>query len=166
MSDVAVGDQAYPDIVADGGYVHTMWWDSRNDPGYSPARPIGNCADRSTVPALDVYGSVSTDAGTTWSAAARVTGTMSNGNYEQFDNRRVPFGGDYLWVSAKGPFAFSTWTDWRNVVAGTDPRFAADGDGADVKQCRAQDPSTGAFGPDTCPHVGGLDQNIYGAATP
>jgi hypothetical protein len=53
------------------------------------------------------------------------------------------------------------------VVAGTDPREGGDSDtdGADVKQCRAQNPD-GSFGPDTCPFAGGLDQNIYGDTTP
>jgi hypothetical protein len=168
ISASAAGHQSYPDISADGGSLHTEWWDSRNDPCYSPARPIGNCADKSTVPALDVYASSSTDAGTTWASAVKLTDVRSNGNYEQFDNRQVPFGGDYLWVSSIGSFAFSVWTDWRNTVAGTDPRESgdSDGDSADVKQCRALDPATGTFGPDTCPHAGGLDQNIYGDLSP
>jgi len=168
ISPSPVGDQSYPAISADGGYLHTMWWDSRNDRCYSPTRPIGNCADRSTVPALDVYAARSTDAGNTWTTATKVTNVKSNGNFEQFDDRQVPFGGDYLWVSSVGSFAFSTWTDWRNTVAGSDPREAGDADldGADVKQCRTLDPSTGTYGPDTCPHAGGLDQDIYGAVSP
>jgi hypothetical protein len=36
---------------------------------------------------------------------------------------------------------------------------------ADVHQCRTQNPD-GSFTRDTCPYEGGLDQNIYGAATP
>jgi hypothetical protein len=35
-----------------------------------------------------------------------------------------------------------------------------------VKQCREFNNATGTWGPDTCPHAGGLDQNIYGASTP
>ena len=166
VSGVSAGHQSYPDIVADGGYVHAEWWDSRNDSCYSAARPIGNCADKSTVPSLDVYASVSTNAGTTWATAVKVTHAMSNGNFEQFDGRRVPFGGDYLWVTARGSFAYSVWTDWRNTVAGVDPRFPADGDGADVKQCRAFDTTTATWGADTCPHAGGLDQDIYGNVSP
>jgi hypothetical protein len=168
ISPARAGDQSYPDISADGGSIHTEWWDSRNDPCYSPTRPIGNCADRSTVASLDVFASSSTNGGATWSTPVRLTDVRSNGNYEQFDGRQVPFGGDYLWVSSIGATAFSVWTDWRNTVAGTDPREGgdSDGDGADVKQCRVQDPTTGAWGPDTCPHAGGLDQNIYGDSSP
>ncbi|HET7171312.1 MAG TPA: sialidase family protein [Gaiellales bacterium] len=168
ISASTAGHQSYPDISADGGMLHTEWWDSRNDPCYSAARPIGNCADTSTVPALDVYASSSSNAGNTWTSAVKLTDVRSNGNDEQFDDRRVPFGGDYLWVSSIGSFAYSVWTDWRNTVAGTDPRETgdSDNDGADVKQCRALDPATGTYGPDTCPHAGGLDQNIYGDVSP
>src|ERR687887_569650 len=45
------GLQRFPDISVDAGSIHALWWDSRNDQCYSPTRPIGNCADRSTVPA-------------------------------------------------------------------------------------------------------------------
>jgi hypothetical protein len=167
VSPRVAGHQSYPDISADGGVLHAEWWDSRNDPCYSVIRPIGNCADRSTVAALDVYASQSGNLGATWTRESKLTDVRSNGNWEQFDNRSVPFGGDYLWVSSIGSFAFSVWTDWRDTVAGTDPRETPDdGDGADVIQCRAQNPATGAFGPDTCPHAGGLDQNIYGDLSP
>ena len=77
----------------------------------------------------------------------------------------MPFAGDYLWVSSVGSFAYGAWTDWRNTVAGVDPREPAATDGADVKQCRTQD-SSGAWSSDQCPHMGGLDQNIYGAVSP
>src|SRR5438105_8210797 len=30
------GLQRFPDISADGGDLHVLWWDSRNDPCYSP----------------------------------------------------------------------------------------------------------------------------------
>jgi len=59
------------------------------------------------------------------------------------------------------------WTDWRNTVAGADPRerTAEDDDGADVVQCRIVS-STGVWSGDRCPHAGGIDQDIYGAALP
>jgi hypothetical protein len=162
------GHQSYPDISADGDFLHVEWWDSRNDPCYSMKRPIGNCADRSTVRSLDVFAAKSSDRGVTWIGESKLTDVRSNGNWEQFDDRSVPFAGDYLWVSSVGSFAFSAWTDWRNTVAGPDPRESGDSDddAADVKQCRTQDPETGAWSPDTCPHAGGLDQNIYGDLSP
>ena len=165
----STGHQIFPDIaVDDAGTLHTLWWDSRNDPTYSPALPIGNARDRTTHPALDVYAATSSDKGATWTAAARLTDTTSNPNYEQFSNRLVPFGGDYLWISSSGGRTFGVWTDWRDTVAGEDPRenpgSEPTGEGADVKQCRVQ-LSTG-WSADRCPRAGGLDQNIYGAAAP
>jgi hypothetical protein len=60
IDDQPTGHQVFPDISADGGVLHAIWWDSRNDRCYSVTRPIGNCADRTTVPSLDVYGATST----------------------------------------------------------------------------------------------------------
>jgi len=146
-----------------------LWWDTRNDSCYSPTRPIGNCADGTTVPSLDVFATNSTDAGSTWSLPVRVTDVSSNGNYEQFDNRTVPFAGDYLWVTSLGNFSFGTWTDWRNTVQGTDPREVTEDEDnatADVKQCRTFNAAIGAWSGDQCPHDGGIDQNIFGDLTP
>ena len=161
-----IGHQLFPDISAHGGELHAIWYDTRNDVCYDPRRPIGNCADRSTVPALDVYGSTRSVDGD-WSPAARITDVTTNPNYEQFAGRTVPFAGDYLWVTSVGGYAFTTWTDYRDVVPGSDPRESGgdeDDSSADVKQCRVIE--DGAFGADQCPHAGGLDQNIYGDLAP
>jgi len=168
IDDQSVGHQLFPDISAGGGGVlHAIWWDSRLDPSYSPMRPIGNDANGVTNPSLDVFGASSANSGGSWSTGARVTSVTSNPNFEQFDNRAVPFAGDYLWVTSHGSTAFGVWTDWRNTVAGADPREAnaEDNDGADVKACRTFDAVTGWSG-DTCPHDGGLDQDIFGALAP
>ncbi len=161
------GLQRFPDISVDAGSAHVLWWDSRNDTCFDPRRPVGNCADRSTVPALDAFGTSAATSDLAWSAASRLSDVTSNPNYEQFGGRTSPFGGDYLYISSVGGFSYGTWTDWRNVVAGTDPREGgdSDADAADVKQCRAQN-ADGSFGADTCPYAGGLDQNIYGDSTP
>jgi len=161
------GLQRFPDISVDAGSMHALWWDSRNDECFSPGRPLGNCADKSTVPSIDAYSAAGAASTLAWSPAVRLSDVTSNPNWEQFSGRSVPFGGDYLYISSVGAFSYGVWTDWRNVVAGTDPREDgdSDADGADVKQCRAQNPD-GSFGPDTCPFAGGLDQNIYGDTTP
>jgi hypothetical protein len=175
IDNQATGDQVFPDISADGGFLHAIWWDSRNDSCYNVVRPIGNCADGSTVPSLDVYGATSTTAGSTWTGKTRITDVTTNPNYEQFDNRSVPFAGDYLWVTSVGSFAYTTWTDWRNTVQGADPREEtedADAGSADVKQCRTLTTIQTKKGPvsawsgDQCPHDGGIDQNIYGDLAP
>ena len=167
LDDQGTGHQTFPAISADGGTLHALWWDSRADSCYSPKRPIGNCADGSTVASLDVWAAMSSDHGATWVAKTRLTAVTSNPNYEQFSGRTVPFGGDYLWITSLGSFAYGAWTDWRNTVAGTDQREASseDNDQADVLQCRTLLPS-GALTGDTCPRDGGLDQDIYGGLTP
>src|SRR5438128_2222272 len=166
IDNETAGHQVFPDISADGGVLHAIWWDSRNDTCYSVQRPIGNCDDRSTTASLDVFAAKSTDAGTTWTGFTKVTDVKTNPNYEQFDNRAVPFAGDYLWVTSVGDFAFTTWTDWRNTVQGADPRETpedADATTADVVQCRVTLTSTDKKGNttkfwsgDRCPHAGGI----------
>ena len=167
IDNQSAGHQTFPDISADHGVLHALWWDSRDDPCYSPTRPIGNCAGGLTVPALDVWASTSANYGITWANPTRLTDVASNPNYEQFSGRNVPFGGDYLWISSVGAFSYGAWTDWRNTVAGTDQREGPndDHDGADVRQCRTL-LSSGAWTNDKCPRDGGLDQNIYGNRTP
>jgi hypothetical protein len=165
------GLQRFPDISVDAGHMHVLWWDSRNDSCYSPARPLGNCPGGSTKASLDAYGASASTSTLSWSPAARLTTVSSNPNYEQYSGRTDPFGGDYIYISSVGIFSFGTWTDWRNVVPGPDPREAGDdngdndGDAADVMQCRTKNPD-GTFTRDMCPYGGGLDSNIYGAATP
>jgi len=162
------GHQFWADISADGGVLHLIWYDSRNDTCYSPKRPVGNCADRSVVPSLDVYGSRSTDGGASFEPATRLSDVSSNPNYEQFSSRLVPFLGDYISVSSFGNASFGTWTDYRNTAAGTDAREGDDSDadpGADVRQCR-EVLADGSVTGDMCPRAGGLDQDIYGDQTP
>jgi hypothetical protein len=169
------GHQLFPDVSADGGVLHLLWWDTRNDSCYSCARPVGNCANGSVVPALDVFATTSSDGGANFATSTRVTGVTSAPNYEQFSGRTVPFAGDYVWITSLGSFSYGTWTDYRDTVVGSDQREGAtdtyDADtgadtGADVLQCRAFDSASQTFSGDTCPRAGGLDQNIYGDGTP
>ena len=163
------GHQLFPDISAGGGgNLHTIWWDSRNDPNYSPTRPIGNDAAGNTVASLDVYGANSTDSGATWTTSSTpVTSTRSNPNYEQFGGRLVPFFGDYIMVSAVPGAIATAWTDNRNVVAAPGTTAAPNVDGDDV----AGDPNAGGSCTGSTSSftncfdgTGGLDQNIYTAA--
>jgi hypothetical protein len=159
----ATGHQLFADVVADSGAVHVMWWDSRNDRCYSPARPVGNCADGTLVPSLDVFGTTLNRTTLAPAAITRVTDVTSNPNWDQFAGRTVPFAGDYLWIDSAAGRTYSTWAGYRNTVPGNDPR-TADTRG-DVLQCRTPRPD-GTFTGDTCPRAGGLDQNIYGDRSP
>jgi hypothetical protein len=69
-------------------------------------------------------------------------------------------------VSAVGSSAYAVWTDWRDTVAGTDPRETESEDGADVFQDRTFDEATQTWSGDQAPRAGGLDQNIYGTPIP
>ncbi|HEU5036483.1 MAG TPA: sialidase family protein [Nocardioides sp.] len=168
LAPTPVGHQFFPDINADGGYVFAIWHDSRNDPGYDVQNPPGNSSavdaygfHEATV-GLETWSTSSADGGATWSAAAPLSSGPQMPNYEMFGDRRVPFHGDYNYVTSVGNSAYGTWTDTRQVVGGDDPRYDG-GEGFDVLQCRTADAS-GAFGADTCPNDGGLDQDVFGAA--
>jgi hypothetical protein len=163
----ATGLQRFPDISVDQGSMHAIWWDSRFDPCYAPARPLGNCANKSTVASLDAFAASGSAATLIWSPSVRLSTFTSNPNYEQYSGRTVPFGGDYLYISSVGGSSYGVWTDWQDVVPGLDPREGGDSDmdNADVLQCRTQNPD-GSFSADMCPWAGGLDSNIYGSTTP
>ena len=76
IDNQASGHQVFPDISADGGVLHAIWWDSRIDPCYSVTRPIGNCANRTTVPSLDVFArEVDRPAAHTWTRGRRASRT-------------------------------------------------------------------------------------------
>jgi hypothetical protein len=168
ISNRARGHQFFPDINADGGRLFAVWHDSRLDPYYSVQYPPGdNGAVRDAqgfarhTAGLDTYGASSTDGGATWHVS-RLSSKTQKPNYEMFGDRRVPFHGDYNYVSSVGGFAYGTWTDNRDVRPGDDPRYKG-GTSFDVYQCRTKNPD-GTYSEDTCPNAGGLDQNIYGTS--
>ena len=149
--------------------LHAIWWDSRNDPSYSRTRPVGNDAAGHTVASLDVYGATSTTSGASWTGKARISNTTTQSELRAVrrpDRCRSP--ATTCGSSASGGRTFATWTDWRDTVQGADPREVTedeDDGSADVKQCRTFT-AAGGWSGDTCPHDGGLDQNIYGAPAP
>lgn len=157
----ATGHQFFPWATASAGRISMIFYDSRNDPDYSPTRAPCNSATGATTACLNVTYVSSTDGGQTWSDPTQITDTPTNPNLEQFGGRRVPFFGDYITVSAVGNTILADWTDQRNATLA--PDTTGDNDGADV----AGDPETGGSctsAVDTCfDGTGGLDQNIYAA---
>jgi hypothetical protein len=164
----SVGHQWWPKLAYDKATdtVLIAYYDSRDDPSYSPFRPPGNTADGLSacgVPGsfacdvLNTFVAASADQGATW-VAVRASSAGHQPEYEMFGGRTVPFHGDYIGLDAAAGTLFSAWTDNRDVMPGTDPREAPDG--FDVLQCRATPSSS-----DTCPDAGGLNQNIFGAAS-
>jgi hypothetical protein len=163
------GHQLFPDINADAGHLFAIWHDSRNDSGYSVQNPPGNATAKDAQgfhrpsSGIDTYGASSVNGGSSWTVSRMSSGTQQP-NYEMFGDRRVPFHGDYNYVSSVGGFAYGTWTDDRQVVPGDDQRYTG-GEGFDVLQCRTPDPAgEDGYGADTCPNAGGLDQDVYGAS--
>ncbi|TMD45955.1 MAG: exo-alpha-sialidase [Chloroflexi bacterium] len=156
LDAVSTGHQYFPDIASADGVITVVFYDSRNDAGYSPSRPTGDTADgRNSGGAVDTFVAQSSDGGTSWTET-RISNFSSNYNWETHGARMVPFWGDYIYISAVHGGVNVTWTDSRDLVPGVDPRDPTATDGFDILQCNA---STLA----SCNSQGGLDQNIYGA---
>ncbi len=161
LAPSATGHQFFPWLVASGGRVSAIWYDSQGDQDYAATRAPCNSATGHTSACLNVRYAESSNGGKTWGTSIQVTDTPTNLNYEQFGGRLVPFFGDYITVAAQGNMIGAVWTDQRNTVGAADP--TGDNDGADV----AGDPENGG----TCNSslnacfdgTGGLDQNIYSA---
>lgn len=156
LDTVARGHQYLPDIASADGVITVVFMDTRNDAAYSPNRPPGNTAGgQNSGGAEDAFIARSNDGGNSWTET-QVSNVSSNLNWETHGSRKVPFWGDYIYVSAVHGAVNVGWTDSRDLVRGTDPRDPTATDGFDVLQCNA---STLA----SCNSHGGLDQNIYAA---
>jgi hypothetical protein len=162
LAPSATGHQFFPWLTASAGRVSAIWYDSRNDPGYSPDRAPCNDANGAGSACLNVRYASSTDGGKTWGQSIQVTDTPTNPNYEQFGGRLVPFFGDYITVAAVGDTIGAVWTDSRDTVPAASDADE-DADNNDV----AGDPNVGGDCTSvftTCfDQTGGEDQNIYGA---
>jgi hypothetical protein len=175
LDTVAVGHQWTPDIAAGAGVLNVVFYDSRTDPAYAPNRPPGNTADgRNSGDVVHTLVAKSSNGGTSWSET-QITSVGSNFNWETHAARRDGFWGDYIYISAVGGTVMAAWTDSRDLVPGTDPRETGaddDHDGFDVYQpCTyvPNDINAATYSSptidDPCLSQGGLDQNIYAAAT-
>lgn len=176
VDNESTGHQFFPDVTVGGPatarVIHLIWYDSREDSSYSPTLPNGDTATGTNSGlALNVFATKASEQGVdsgapNFSQAGKVSELGTNGNWEQFSSRSIPFAGDYLWVTsfADGS-AYVVWTSWRDTVAGTDSRASSNetsepaDENFDVLQCWT---SSG----DSCQTAGGKDQNIYGHAIP
>jgi hypothetical protein len=149
--------------------------------------PIGNLYDpddRAISSGTNVVNTFFTSLGNptafTFAPSTKVSSVSHQSEFEMFGARDIPFHGDYNWISlaldGSSVFAYMTWTDNRDVVAGDDPRetdpdgnpATTDGfdDNFDVHQCLEFDAETGTYSANRCANAGGLDQNIYGVRAP
>jgi len=175
LDAATTGHQFFPDIASNGSTLSVVFQDSRGDAAYSPDLPPGvTAAGTNSGNVVNTFVATSTD-GTAW-AEAPVTANGTNPNWEVRSGMRSPFFGDYNYVSSTGTRVAAVWTDTRDLVPGTDPRETGgddDGDGFDGAQTCTWDPNdidapsyiTPTIA-DACLSVGGLDQNIYVAASP
>jgi hypothetical protein len=155
------GHQWFPDISSANGTINVIYYDSREDPAYSPSNPPGNTAAGSNSgDVVNAFLAKSTNGGGSWSST-QLSSHGSNFGWETHGARKIGFWGDYLYVSAVPGAVNATWTDSRDLVPGCDPREGAcddDQDGFDVLQQPCPDPVSSS---DPCLDTGGLDQNIY-----
>jgi hypothetical protein len=174
LDTVPLGHQWTPDIASDGGVINVVFYDSRADPAYSPGLPPGDTASgTNSGDVVQTYLATSTDGGASWSES-QISTHGSNFNWETHGSRRIPFWGDYIYLSAAGGAVMAAWTDSRDLVPGADPRetgAADDQDGFDVYQPCLYVPNdinassySSPLVSDPCLSQGGLDQNIYAAA--
>jgi hypothetical protein len=181
------GHQFFPDVDAFEGELGVVWQDNRTDPAYDVQFPIGNLYDpddRAISSGTNVVNTFFTSLGNptafTFAPSTKVSSVSHQSEFEMFGARDIPFHGDYNWISlaldGSSVFAYMTWTDNRDVVAGDDPRetdpdgnpATTDGfdDNFDVHQCLEFDAETGTYSANRCANAGGLDQNIYGVRAP
>jgi hypothetical protein len=148
---IAAGHQYFPDIATSGGVITVAFYDSRNDPAYSPTLPPGNTASgKSSGGAVDVFVAQSRDGGKTWTER-RMSSRSSNFNYLTPGN--LPFWGDYIYVSAAREAVQVAWTDSRDFKNRKKGSFAA------YRPCESNRPYVN----DPCLSQGGSDENIYSA---
>lgn len=173
LDNVATGHQWFPDIASAGGVITAVFFDSRDDPAYSPDRPPGNTADGTNPgPSVHTYVARSRDGGRTWKQR-RISRQPSSPNYETYFEARLPWHGLRNAVSAvPGGGVVAAWTDSRDVVPGDDTRPDSRENGFDVHAPCEWTPDTVTGPPigypapapsDPCLDEGGLDLNIYGA---
>jgi hypothetical protein len=121
---------------------------------------------------VNTYVATSCDGGRSW-GEWRLSRRPSQPNYETHVDARVPWYGDYIYLSALlGLGTFAAWVDTRDVVPADDTRPDSEENGLDVFAPCAWNPNmvfalpTGYAAPpasDPCVDQGGLDVNIYGA---
>ncbi len=113
VNNVTTGQQFFPTVTTSGGIVSVAWYDSRLNSG-------------TTITALDVFYSQSTDGGQTFVSNSRITSSSFNPNLVKrtdAPNNNEPFIGDYIQIAASPTAVHPIWADNRNACDTVDPVF-------------------------------------------
>ncbi len=113
VNDVSTGQQFLPTVAASGGIVSIAWYDSRLNSG-------------TTITALDVFYTQSTDGGLTFSSNSRITSSSFDPNLvirTDAPNINEPFLGDYIHIAASPTAVHPIWADNRNACDTVDMVF-------------------------------------------
>ncbi|HED04545.1 MAG TPA: exo-alpha-sialidase [Candidatus Fraserbacteria bacterium] len=116
VSPWPTGHQLMPTLAVSDGLIKVAWYDSRNDPGFSPSSPVIN--------RLDVYyAQAPVGCPVHFPASAwRVTQQTFRPDLRifpvstRFPASRHPFIGDYIGIASAGAETHVIWTDNRDVV--------------------------------------------------
>jgi hypothetical protein len=106
----ATGHQVMPTVAVADGLVKVAWYDSRNDPNFSPTNIL--------MSRLDVY-YAEAPVGCPVRfpvASVRVTDKSFDPNLKMFVHGTLPFIGDYIGVAGGGGRTHVIWTDNRDVT--------------------------------------------------
>ncbi len=114
LNNAVIAGQALPSLAVDAnGNLTVVWYDARTDPSTANGNP-------GTL--LSVFGTVSTDGGSTFSpnfAVATQNFNPFNGVFADGSGRLDGFLGDYIGVAAANGFGYAVWT----ATDGTDGSF-------------------------------------------
>src|SRR2546425_1204349 len=117
------GHQLTPSIAVAGGRLSIVWYDSRNEPAFTPSGPVsGQCPPGATTgrrcTGMDVvYNQADTAAAgrLVFGSELRVTDRSFNPNLFGSIKAITPFIGDYITVVSDAVNAYVVWTDNRDI---------------------------------------------------
>jgi hypothetical protein len=117
-TDEVISGQALPRLSVDAqGDIAVIWYDTRHDPLDHNLDHFYATRDGPPAHLLDVFGTVSTDGGSTFSPNFRVTDTSFNADQARFTDARGNDNfdlGDAISLAVANHTAYAAWTDTRH----------------------------------------------------
>ncbi len=112
------GHQIMPAMVAAGGKLSVVWYDSRSEPSFVASGPVSGSGFGATGIGMDVFYAQADTAAPgplAFQEPIRVTSHSFNPNLDGSILARTPFIGDYIFIAATPTRAFVAWTDNRDI---------------------------------------------------